>query len=570
MRGRMPAHLVRRGEFYYFRRALPRHLAHRFGRRELKFSLRTRDALQARLRCRVYSNRFDALVAAVDRMPTLDKQKIESLVRTFFEGLLSQAEEVVFLMRDDDFVDIKAEIVEAEAQREAIQERIALGKIDTTTKLEAEELVHQTTAAGTKLGLDDFEMLCHGILRARAEQRRIISAMLRGAYDETVPRDPLFEGMKSPGLPPLAGEEAEGGAGTIAAVIGKYSAFKTNWVAKTRDENLKVLGWFCDHVGPERRIKDVTIQDVRAFRDMLLKLPKNFSKMAKFKGKTLGEIAALEPNGPHLGAGTLHKYFGCVCGFLQWCDDESYVETSPAKKIKIGQKPDVYEARQPFSLSQLQEIFQSPQYTGHKSPSRRLTPGDLVIRDGKFWIPLVGLFTGMRLGEIVQLRIADVREDGGNPYFDVNTDEDKKKTLKTKSSERMIPIHKELNRIGFVSYVEAQRAKEPDGRLFPEIKAGKNGYYSHNFSKYFGRYLKDTGVKSPKVAFHSFRHNFTDALRVAGAEDSHIKALLGHSDASVTAIYGSQVPLKVLSSDLSKMSYDLDLSHLYVEGFSPE
>ena len=193
MWGTMPAHLVRRGDIYYFRRAVPRHLVVRFGRAELKYSLQTRDIIRAQIRCRTYSNRFDALVATVEQIPALGMKNIDSLIRTYFAGLLSEVEELVFLMRDDDFVDIKAEIVEAEAHREAIHERIALGKIDTTTKLEAEELLHQTAAAGTKSGLDDFEMLCHGILRARAEQRRIISAMLRGAYDETAPRDPLFE-----------------------------------------------------------------------------------------------------------------------------------------------------------------------------------------------------------------------------------------------------------------------------------------------------------------------------------------------------------------------------------------
>jgi integrase len=297
----------------------------------------------------------------------------------------------------------------------------------------------------------------------------------------------------------------------------------------------------------------------------LLSLRKNFAKVATFKGKSLGEIAAMQSDGPRLGAGTLQKYFGSVRWFLQWCEDEGYVNTSPAKKIRIGQKPNLYDARKPFSSSQLREIFQSPQYTGHKSPARRSAPGDVLIRDGKFWIPLIGLYAGMRLGEIVQLDVSDVREDNEILYFDINKDEGEDKTLKTKSSLRKVPVHRDLIRIGLVAYVETRRAKEPKGRLFPEIKPGKNGYYSHNFSKYFSRYLSHIGVKSAKVVFHSFRHNFTDALRAAGVEDTRIKALLGHADTSVTAIYGSGVPLKVLASDMAKVSYDLDLSHLYVK-----
>lgn len=117
--------------------------------------------------------------------------------------------------------------------------------------------------------------------------------------------------------------------------------------------------------------------------------------------------------------------------------------------------------------------------------------------------------------------------------------------------------------MGFLDFVDARRAKDPAGRLFPEVKPSKSGYHSHNFSKYFARYLKQVGLKAEKVTFHSLRHSFTDALRAAEIEDSHIKALLGHADSSITAIYGSGVPLKVLVSDMENVTFDLDLNHLY-------
>ena len=101
MWGVMPAHLVRRGGIYYFRRAVPRHLVVRFGRAELKYSLQTRDIIHAQIRCQTYSNRFDTLVATVEQVPALRMQNIESLIRTYFAGLLSEAEEIVFLMRGE-------------------------------------------------------------------------------------------------------------------------------------------------------------------------------------------------------------------------------------------------------------------------------------------------------------------------------------------------------------------------------------------------------------------------------------------------------------------------------------
>ena len=172
----------------------------------------------------------------------------------------------------------------------------------------------------------------------------------------------------------------------------------------------------------------------------------------------------------------------------------------------------------------------------------------------------------MRLGEIVQLLVSDVRQEDDISFFEVSKGEDDDKNLKTASSQRAIPIHPELVKMGFLDYVEGQRKKTPQGRIFSEIKVGANGYFSHNFSKWFGRYLKQVEVKTAKTSFHSFRHNFKDGLRNAGSEDSRQNALMGHSDGSVPSTYGTGYSPKVLNDDLQKIEYpSLDLSHLYVK-----
>ncbi len=45
----VPAYLLRRGDNFYFRRVIPRPLRHRFGRDEIKLSLKTRDRGLARI-----------------------------------------------------------------------------------------------------------------------------------------------------------------------------------------------------------------------------------------------------------------------------------------------------------------------------------------------------------------------------------------------------------------------------------------------------------------------------------------------------------------------------------------
>lgn len=501
-------------------------------------------------------------------MPQLDKKTIDQILRDYFANLLSKSEEIVFLAPDDPQFDLEHEIDGTELAIGQLQQQLAAGQIDHLTKLEARELAARFLGENTPVPQDELRTLFNGILRARIESQRVLVAMLRGRFDEVEPRDPLFRGVESPGLPPLPGEEPRKLAPSVGTVIKKYRSFKGahDWVPKTAAESARVLHWFQAVVGAERPVSSLTKADIQTFRDALVRLPKNATKGASLDGATFLKLAGDDSDAPGLSASTLHKYYNTVRSFLTWCADEYGIDAAPMLNAKISQKVNKKDARDPFSLEQLRTMFLSPQYTGHFSPSRRNKPGTDICRDGKFWLPLLGLYTGMRLGEIVQLTASDVRDESGVIYIDVNKDEDESgKSLKTATSKRRIPVHSEMVRIGFLDHVAEIRSKAQTARLFPEIKKGANGYYSHNISKYLGRFFKAVGVKTERNSFHSLRHNFADALREAEVEDSHIQALLGHSDKSTTAIYGSGVPLKVLAKDIQRVSYDLNLLHLYAD-----
>jgi integrase len=208
------------------------------------------------------------------------------------------------------------------------------------------------------------------------------------------------------------------------------------------------------------------------------------------------------------------------------------------------------EQRDPYSPDQLSKIIKSPLYTGHKSADCRYKPGPLLIRDGYFWVPLIALYSGMRLGEILQLLKSDVKEENDIWYFDVNKGDGK--SLKTASSKRRVPIHRTLLDLGLLDYVQSAAQS---GRIFPEIKKGSDGYHSHHFSKWWGRFAGHVGFKSSRTAFHSFRHNFLDALRAAETPEYINKALAGHSDNSVHSQYGGGAGLSQLKAAIDKVSY---------------
>jgi integrase len=134
--------------------------------------------------------------------------------------------------------------------------------------------------------------------------------------------------------------------------------------------------------------------------------------------------------------------------------------------------------RHPFSAEQLQAIFNAPLYRGCQDGERGYAKvGNEHPRNARFWVPLIGLHTGMRLNEICQLDVADVRQFEGVYCIVVSEgswDGAGEKTLKTAASERIIPIHPNLLACGFFAFLK-QRQREGRTKLFYEIDAGTRG-----------------------------------------------------------------------------------------------
>jgi integrase len=194
--------------------------------------------------------------------------------------------------------------------------------------------------------------------------------------------------------------------------------------------------------------------------------------------------------------------------------------------------------RDSFSPVDLNRIFAAPIFTGMKSDNSWGIPGDMINQNHKYWIPLIALFTGMRLAEIINLNQDDFgSEDGFNRLI--------VRESKTDAGIRTVPIHPKLIEIGLLDYVNSLQSEQP---LF-------KGISSDAYSKHFGRLLDSIGITDKKLVFHSFRHTFTDALRAAKVAEPIIKALVGHSDGSVTSQYGSGYPLDVLYEDLKRVKY---------------
>jgi integrase len=262
-------------------------------------------------------------------------------------------------------------------------------------------------------------------------------------------------------------------------------------------------------------------------------------------------------------ANGLMNKFGAL---LNWAVEEEMLSRNPAKGLRLADPILPKDKRLPFSAAQLQRIFNAPIFTGCANDEAGYSAaGSEHPRRSRFWVPLIGLFSGLRLNEICQMDVADiVRVDGVCCFSVTATSNDTgDKHLKTVSSERLVPIHPILIRSGFMGYVHACSVLT-GAKLFPELRP-RYGIYSHLFSRWFGRFLKSCSADAERTCFHSFRHNFRDALRAGRVERELALALGGwRGSGSVADRYGSGYEVGRLFEAVSAVSYgSLDLSHLY-------
>lgn len=561
-------HLVRRKSHYYFRMSLPSDIVARSGKHEFKISLRTSNLSLAKRRCQHFSYASMQLIALIRRMANLSSDEINKLSREYFIELLKKGNEhEYFFNRPDSLEDPLIEADSVDGLIENLKSVLSTGGHVKRAEHDVQEFTSGLGLLTPPAHSEELATLCRQFVRAEIESLRITQAKLRGQYDLTTPVDPLFAGLTTNELPPIEGE-CDPSIDDIENVVTKFIEIKSasEWVEKTRLDYVRVLRWFADSVKPKHKINSIQKEDIKSFRNSLSLVPSGFEKLSKFSGKGFTFAAKHGDGLEGFSPKTINKYFDMLKTFFAWTCEEDILSTNPAANVKsaVSNKSSVSK-RRPFSLNELDTFFRSPQYAGHRSPTIRNKPGEYVVRDWKFWSPLIALFTGMRLGEICQTYVNDLIQENGIIYLDLSLKHGQEKTLKSQAASRKIPIHKELISLDILGLFEKSQTKGSGARLFPEIKKGSADSFSQYPSRHFGSYKKSIGLPDPNIVFHSFRHNFRDALREADVGLELSRALMGHSDESVHASYGTGPSLKALNQAISAISYQLDLSFLHTK-----
>lgn len=523
------SNLKRRGSTYYARLVVPVELQQLMGTRELVRSLNTKDRRTANVR------KLTVLAEWQERFEDLRRR------RDMTEADFATAtwEHYSSELRLDEVERISPDSTSGGSIRQFhLRElRRHLGRGETVLVHWAADSFIERHKLIVEKGSAQYRELCFRLMRAQIEALERAGERDGGNYAGT-PADPI---VTRPAATPEVAKPGE----RLMDLFERYAKENPKRVKEAAlMQARRDIGTFIELVGADFPVTKLDKKAAREWKALLMEYPVKAAETGIFKGMGIKEIVAangrLDNPKPVITAKTVNRYIAAFSAFCNWLVAHDYLSANPFLDMYLSVDKTKTNVR-PFTDEERRVLFASPLFTGCKNDAKWHLPGDHKIRDHRYWLPHVMMYSGARPGEIAQLLVDDVRQVHGVWVMHVTDEGDEEKSLKTKGSFRVVPVHSKLVEMGFIEHVERQR-KAGERRVFPEAERNARGHIANKFEKKFGTYLGKLGLKDGRgLTLYSFRHGWADAMRRAGFMNEEFSFLMGHQsgDAGQTTHYGS-------------------------------
>ncbi|WP_036165116.1 site-specific integrase [Massilia sp. 9096] len=290
---------------------------------------------------------------------------------------------------------------------------------------------------------------------------------------------------------------------------------------KTLESYRAAIALFVDIVG-DKPLSTLAVTDQNRFEDTISEIPTNRTKIAAARGLSIDDMVSLDV--AKLSAQSAKNTAQRTNNFLKWAfrREGSKPPFELMGNVRITARSRKVQ-RRAFTDDELRTLFSPTTYAQGRQQSPYM-----------YWLPLIGLHSGMRINEIAQLALADVGARDGIACFHVTdngdgdeTDGRREKRVKTDAGRRIVPVHDSLISLGLLDYLQTVRHA---GRsvLFPELIGGRDGP-GQAASKQFARYCNRVGLDDPALVFHSFRHGAVSRMRTAGIAKELSMVVVGHT-----------------------------------------
>ena len=363
------------------------------------------------------------------------------------------------------------------------------------------------------------------------------------------------------------------------------------WTKRTLEKESHKYELFLDIVDADHSlpIEQLLAAHLDDYAKVLHGYPKNSTKLEAYRNIARAKLIqdarnGIIPGAERLSNSTIENHFREIKNFLNWAGERDFLRNPRiARILKTKQTKRPHEFRENFHEDELRKLFNPEMYLT-EGVSRQHT----ALHPSRFWIPLLGLFTGARLEELSQLSLKDIvivsqkdnrpqslfRPGEENPdrsdlWPNAESvlclfirDDEAYQNIKNPGSKRLIPLSPlltgELNFLGYAKEIcrkdHAKQNPAPDrGRLFPDLKkiGGERDSYGNAVSKWFARYKKVAGImqgeNKAKKDFHSFRHTIAAWGQSAAVQEKALQRYLGHTDTTMTGgRYAGEIPATLL------------------------
>lgn len=295
-------------------------------------------------------------------------------------------------------------------------------------------------------------------------------------------------------------------------------------------------------------IGDISRHHATKLKETLTQLPRDSKK--KYPHLSIEELLKIKDQ-KLISVRTQNNYLNLMSNIFEYAQNNHYVQDNPFKglQIKISKKKRKKQEYKRFTDSELENLFNSDIFIKKK-----------FSKSYHFWLPLMALYSGARIEELCQLHLTDITDISGTPVIIIQ-EEEGVKTTKTDASNRIIPIHSTLIRIGLIDYVNSLKNKGKT-LLFTDLKPFKNRF-SHYASRWFNEdskikisYKTKCGIKGQGKVFHSFRKTFVDNLKQIGEEERMVAAIVGHEKNTMTfGNYANPYNINLLKTVVDKLDF---------------
>lgn len=339
----------------------------------------------------------------------------------------------------------------------------------------------------------------------------------------------------------------------IADVVTRMSATHARTGranAKTLTQMRVIADLFCEITGLDD-VRDVRQTHLAKFVATLDRLPPAYRRSAAERDKPImAIIAEAEASGVKCGlsVATVNRNLVHLGKVLKAAQAEG-LRIDPSVNpslLRRFSKRAAKDDRDPFTPDEVRQIFGAPVWTGCKSARRRRKPGDVIVKDWLYWVPLIAAYSGARREEICGLETADIEDEDGIPIFRIRVNA--RRGIKNAQSERRVPIHSHLIELGFLDYVRDQRERKR-AHLFHDLKRKSAESQIGDSIDYMWRNIQaDRLGPQPRKTFHSLRHYAVQGLRAESDVEKHIRAeLFGHLVGDIEDDrYGGRAPVATL------------------------